>query len=305
AAVFAKMETTGRHVRGKPLGRVTHPRTLEDALPRIPGEKFLPRSDDDRKAFTDWLTSSGNPYFAKALVNRIWKALMGRGLVEPTDDFRATNPATHPELLDLLARDFEKNGYRLRPTIRSIVTSASYSRTYRASEANRDDGRFYSHALARPLEAEVLADALSDALGVAELYGDEALGTRALALLDPATPSRSLDVLGRCSRESSCEADPVPAGGLAQKLHLLNGGLLNARIRADGGRLDKLLRSKTTNESIVEELYLATLSRFPSEKEREHWRRALRELDSKEDRNAFFEDLAWGLLTCNEFVRRR
>ncbi len=302
AAIFARIER-GRIVSEKPSGQTIHPRTLEPAIQRIPGEQFLAEdATDGRKQLADWLTDSSNPYFAKAIVNRLWKRMMGRGLVEPVDDFRDTNPATHPALLDKLAEDFAANDYSLRHTLRVIASSTTYARTANATAQNKDDDRFYSHAARRPLEPEVLADAISDALGVAGKYGNEPDGTRAVMLVNPKTPSRTLDILGRCGRDESCESSPGAIGGLPQKLHLFNGALLNARIAAEGSRLNQLHSSGKQPMEIVNAFYLAALNRRPSDQEQEHWKGTLARLKSTDDQRAFLEDFVWGLMTCNEFV---
>ena len=301
AAIFATIES-GKVVKKQPRGNVIHPRTLEPATARIPGEHFLNAEADGPEQLADWLTNSENPYFAKAIVNRLWKHLMGRGLVEPVDDFRATNPATHPDLLNKLADDFVAHGYSLRHTLRMIANSATYARSANAIEPNKDDDRFYSHAARRPLEPEVLADAISDVLGVAGKYGTEPVGTRAVALVDPRTPSRTLDVLGRCAREESCESSSAAIGGLPQKLHLFNGALLNARIASTGGRLNQLLSTGRRPLEIVSTFYLAALSRHPTDQEKQHWAEQLGYVTSADEQRGYLEDFVWGLMTCNEFV---
>jgi hypothetical protein len=302
SAIFARIET-GRVIRVKPTGEVIHPRTLETAVPRIPGERFLPgRVADGREALAAWLTRPGNPYFARAIVNRLWQRMMGRGLVEPADDFRATNPATHPLLLDKLADDFARNGFRLRHTLKRIALSTAYSRSANATPGNRTDDRFYSHAAWQPLEPEVLADAISDVLGVPDRYGETPTGTRAVTLVDPTTSSRSLDILGRCGRDESCESSTASAGGLPQKLHLFNGPLINARIRVPGSRLSKLLARGKSPTEIVSEFYLVALCRHPSERETIHWNKQLDAIKTADGQREFLEDFVWGLLTCREFV---
>ena len=155
--------------------------------------------------------------------------MFGRGLVEPADDLRDTNPATHPELLDRLASDFVRNGFDLRHTLRLIALSETYGRSGATLPGNAADDRFYSHAYRRPLEPEVAADMIADVTGVPDTYGDEPAGTRAVTLFDPLTPAPSLDILGRCARAASCEGTAA-GGGLPAKLHLLNGGLINRKI---------------------------------------------------------------------------
>ncbi|MCG8653479.1 MAG: DUF1549 and DUF1553 domain-containing protein [Pirellulales bacterium] len=302
AAIFAKVKS-GKIVSVGSRGEVTHPRTGENALAKIPGAAFLPEQGDPRQSLAEWLIKPDNPYFAKAIVNRLWKAMMGRGLVEPTDDLRATNPATHPKLLDQLARDFVEHDYDLRHTLRMIATSNTYARDAKTSAANASDDRFYSHALRKPLEPEVLADAFSDVLGVAETYGQQPLGTRAVALFDPQTQSDSLDILGRCSRDNSCEANSAQSSaGLPLKLHLLNGPLLNRRITAAQGRLAQLLQAETPPLEIIETYYHLAFCRGPSNAEKEFWLEQIRMASDAESQRALLEDFVWSLLTCNEFV---
>ncbi len=301
AAFFAKVEG-GQVVTINESGNVIHPRTLAKATQRIPGVEFLPDDvSDGRQALATWLTAPDNPYFAKAIVNRLWQRMMGRGLVEPVDDFRATNPATHPELLERLARDFVENGYRIQHTLRRIALSASYARSADAPPENADDDRFYAHASRRPLEPEVLADAISDVLGIADRYGDQPKGTRAVALISPKTPSTSLDILGRCGRDVSCETTTESTGGLTRKLHLFNGGLLNDRIGASGGRLDTLIAAGKTPLEIVDAFYIAALSRHPTDQEQSVWSQQFDPSRTARDQREHLEDLVWGLLVCDEF----
>ena len=302
AAIFARIED-GQVIKVKASGEVIHPRTLEKAVQRIPGEDFLAADIvDGRGQLANWLTAPGNPYFSRAIVNRLWKALMGRGLVEPVDDFRATNPPTHPKLLARLADDFVKNGYDLRHTLRTIALSAAYSRSSKATEENKTDGSFYSHAIRQDLEPEVLADAISDVLGVAGRYGEEAKGTRAVTLADPKTRSVALDILGRCSREESCESPAGSTGGLQRKLHFFNGALLNARIAASGSRLDKLMAAGQPPLAIVEQFYLAALGRYPGAAEVAFWKKQFEGNIPASRQGELLEDFVWSLLVCNEFT---
>jgi Protein of unknown function (DUF1553)/Protein of unknown function (DUF1549) len=299
AAVFARLDR-GREVKPTNRGAVTNPRTVEPAIPRIPGVRYLDASADGRTALADWLTSPENPYFAKAVVNRLWKAMFGRGLVEPADDLRDTNPATHPELLDQLAKDFVSRGYDIRHTIRLIARSETYGRSSEAIASNKADDRFYSHGDIRPLPAEVLADALCDVTGVPEKYGNEPPGTRAIALVDPGTPSRTLDVLGRCSRRDLCETE-VAAGGLPAMLHRLNGELVNRKITARDGRLHQLIAAGKNTEAILDEFYTRAFGRLPTDVERKYWQTQASKVDDK-DRPAWLEDVVWSLLNSREFM---
>ena len=298
AAVFAKVKQ-GRVIEVAANGEVSHPRTGEAAVPRIPGERFL-KEQDGRSAIAEWLTDPRNPFFAKAAVNRLWKAMMGRGLVEPTDDLRSTNPATHPPLLAELAGDFVRHDYDLRHTLRVIALSSAYGRTSQAVAENRADDRFYSHAFSKPLEPEVLADAIADVTGVFDQYSEHPAGTRAVSLFDSKIESETLNVLGRCSREESCETSGEASGGMTLKLHLLNGPLLNRRIMSEEGRLSKLVAAGVSPDEIVTRLYRLALCRDPSGVEREFWQRKVSSSDGYEPE--VLEDFLWSLLTCKEFV---
>lgn len=306
AAIFARVGN-GQVVEINRSGEVIHPLTLEPARSRIPGEYFLdPDKIDGREDLADWLTAKDNPYFAKAVVNRIWKSLMGRGLVEPVDDFRSTNPATNPELLDMLASDFVEQDYQLKAIIKRIVLSDVYGKSADALPGNAIDDRYFSHALRRTLEAEVLADALTDVLEVPVQYGDEIPDVRAVALVDPETPSRVLDVLGRCVPGQDCEPSvtgSVP-GGLTRNLHLFNGELLNDRISHPESRLMRLLQSEFTSTELIDELYLAALSRVPQGNERQFWHGKVNQVNDPNQKQKFFEDFLWSLLTSNEFITK-
>ncbi len=299
AAVFARLER-GRTVRVGARGAVTNPRTGEPALPRIPGSEYLQADRDQRKHFADWLTARDNPFFARAMVNRLWKAMFGRGLVEPEDDLRDTNPATHPALLNRLAADFVEHGYDIQHTLRLIARSETYGRAATTTPANATDDRFYSHAYRRSLPPEVLADALADVTDVADRYGDLPLGTRAVALVDPRTPAPALDILGRCGREIGCDA-ASRGGGLAAKLHQLNGELINRKVADPNGRLHRWIRAGKSNDDIIESFYRLALSRRPTDAERKHWRTQL-DGATAASRVELLEDFLWALLNSSDFL---
>ncbi len=183
-----------------------------------------------------------------------------------------------------------------------IATSAAYRRTSAATAANRADDRFYSHALTRPLPAEVLADVLVDVTGVPEPYADFPAGTRAVALVGPQVASGSLDVLGRCPRQGSCEAPAATGGGLAASLHRLNGPLVNRRLTAPEGRLRSLLAVGRPEIDVLREFYLRALGRPPSAPEQVFWDRQFSEAGSAEARARLLEDAVWSLLSDREFT---
>lgn len=301
SAIFARMDR-GLVIRERSSGSVIHPATGEHAVARIPGERFLETPADARLQLTDWMLDDQNPYFAKAIVNRMWKWLMGRGLVDPVDDLRVTNPATHPQLLQQLADDFVASGYQLRHIMRQICVSQAYARSAATTPHNASDDRYYSHALIRPLQAEVLLDAICDVTAVPDSFAGQPQGTRAVSLINGATPSEALDILGRCDRQESCESDFTDSGGMSQKLHLMNGSLLNDRITAAEGRLHQMLQQGTDADQIVSRFYLLALSRPATTDEQNYWHSQFAAVNADADKVQLAEDFLWSLLTCREFT---
>ncbi len=298
AAVFAKIDRS-RHVELTARGDVTNLRNNEPAVPRIPGAHYLIEKGDHREAVFKWIISSDQHLFARATVNRLWKAMFGRGLVEPTDDLRETNPATHPELLARLAEDFVLNGYRIRPTLKQIALSHTYARSAVTAAGNEHDDRFYSHAYRRALEPEVLVDAIADVTGVANHFEGQSI-PRAVQLVDPIVSVPDLDVLGRCNRAVGCEENVAGHVGLPGLLHLLNGGLINRKLTSEHGRLRQMVESGKSDEAIVVEFYLRGLGRRPSNEELNRWQARLTTDDAAE-RNRKLEDLVWSMLNSQPF----
>lgn len=294
AAVFARLDRTSAVVRLRPRGEAIHPRTGQAALARLPGTRFLENDEDPRGTLASWLTDARNPYFARAAVNRVWAALMGRGLVEPVDDHRATNPATHPELLAALADDFVRHGFDVRHTIRTIIASAAYQRGSTSVAGNQADDRFYSKWLARPLPPHVLVDAVAKVTGISEEFAG-----RAIALGDARIRSTPLDLLGRCARDASCES-LTRTGALPLVLHALNGPWLNEKIAHPHGRLHALLREQRDDATVVTTLYEVALGRRPGQEELDHWRAKLA-AKTDEERVERFQDFLWALLSSTGF----
>lgn len=299
AAVFARL-SRGRTVEMTPRGSVTNLRTGEAATPRIPGEYDLDPSANNLAPIAQWLTGSEERTFARATVNRIWQAMFGRGLVEPIDDMRDTNPATHPELLDRLAQDFIDHRCSLRHTLRTIALSQTYGRSEGSLPENALDDRFYSHAINRPLMPEVLADAIADATGVPEEFDDQPYGMRAVALIDPQAPAPSLDVLGRCRPMGACAEISESAVGMATQLHLLNGQLINRKLLAAEGRCQRMLAEQKSSGEIVTEFYIRALSRRPTEAELSSWSQRL-DSGPQSQRGERVEDFVWSLLNSRQF----
>jgi hypothetical protein len=310
-------------VQSQPAGEATHPRRGL-AMPPTPLDgKPLPleSSVDRRRYFADWLTAPENPYFARALVNRVWRNFMGRGLVEAEDDMRQTNPPTNPELLDDLAADFIKHHYDVRQLVRTIMTSATYQRSSKPLPENATDDRFYSHYLVRRLSAEVILDAYAQVTGVPTVFTEVAsnardgttkydgypAGTRALQLPDALVVSPFLDAFGRPERSQTCSCERLQDSSVGQALHLNNGNTLNDKVRAKGSRVESWLAEKVADDEAVRRLYLLALCREPTAGERTKFTALLAEAagDGKTTRREALEDLFWAVLSSKEFLFNR
>jgi hypothetical protein len=307
-AFFGRVKTKRGGERGDEVvffedeGEVRHPKTGAVLLPRplgASGPVAVPDGVDRRAVLAHWLTAPDNPWFARATVNRIWRHLFGRGLVEPADDVRATNPASNEEALVALAADLVQNDYDLKQTIRVICNSATYQLSSEPNPTNRQDESQFSHHLVRRLTAEQLLDALVQATGVAEKFPGVPLGARAAQLPDTSVPSYFLDLFGRPARQLVCECERESMPNLTQTLHLMNGDDVNAKIRSPEGRLAKLLAGTGSDAEVVEELFLATLTRLPTKAETD---RALAAIRTASARKEGFSDLLWALLNSRAFV---
>jgi hypothetical protein len=256
---------------------------------------------DRRRKLADWLTGKDNPFFARNLVNRFWGYFMGRGLVEPLDDIRATNPASNPELLDALAADFAKHKFDLRHLLKTIMLSRAYQLSSAVAPGNRADAGnvFFGRYTVKRLTAEQLADALDSATGTREKYQGLPLGTRAIQLPDPRVRSFLMDIFGRPARQVVCECERTVQPNIAQALHLLNGDFINRKIAAPAGRIEKLLTAKAKEPGVVEELYLVTLSRPPRPAE---VRKAHEWIATAPTPREGLQDLLWVLLNSKEFL---
>jgi hypothetical protein len=223
---------------------------------------------------------------------------MGRGLVEPLDDLRPTNPGDHPAALDWLSAEFVRAKYDLRALLRTIVLSSAYRRGGGLENASPHQ-RYFARASARPLPPEVWLDAIGDVTGVSAEFPSAPAGARAVSLVSPR--SAELDVLGRCDSGECAAATSDSAAGLAQGLHLVNGPLLNARITDPGGRLAKLLAAGQDNDAIVREFYAHAYGRAPRPSETEYWQKQLASADDAERRQKL-EDFVWAILSSREFT---
>jgi hypothetical protein len=279
-----------------------HPRTGE-VVPAHPLGARPPAQSprgDRRGALAAWLTAPDNPWFARNLANRTWAHFLGRGLVEPVDDVRATNPPTNPELLDALAAELVKEKFDFKHLIRTITASRVYQLSARPNRTNETDELNCSRALFRRVDAEVLLDMVSQVTGVAERFDGAPPGTRAVQLWDSKASHYFLKLFGRPVRASACECERNHEPGIGQVLHLLNSPALHAKLAHERGTVARLVRQCKDDGALVEELYLTFYSRPPTAKERadavEHLRAAPGE------RREAAEDLAWSLLNSLEFV---
>lgn len=283
-------------------GEVGHPRTGQIMKPTPLEGEPAPETPDRRQALANWMTNPANPFFARSVVNRYVAYLLGRGLVEPIDDMRATNPASNAELLDALAVDFTKNCFNLKLLLRTIMNSRLYQLDSMPTPANAADTRFYTHYRVKRLPAEPLLDAINQATGTQTKFKNVPLGTRAIELPDGDYPDYFLKTFGKPRRVSVCECERTPDANLAQALHTLNGDLLANKIGDGGGRLAKLLAENKPFEENVAELYLATWSRRPTAEELNVCKSFL---DQSPNPKTFYEDLLWTLINSKQFLHVR
>lgn len=305
AAFFARTQVKSGGERGDPVvvlqeeGEVQHPKTGAVVPARTLDGKDEARQPDRRADLAVWLTSRENPWFARSIANRVWKHLLGRGLVDPVDDMRATNPPSNEAALAVLTESLVRSDFDLKALIRLIATSRVYQESAATNASTRFDETQFSHYRVHRLTAEQLLDSLVVATGVPEKFAGVPAGTRAAQLADTSVPSYLLDLFGRPSRTTVCECEREEEPNLAQVLHLMNGDSINARINAPDGRLARLLGSSKADREVVTELFLAALARRPTERELSG---ALRALARSGARKEVLADLFWALLNSREFL---
>ena len=262
----------------------------------------VPQSLADRRvAFADWLTSPDNPYFARAIVNRIWANFLGIGLVEKVDDMRSSNPASNEKLLAELANHLVKQHYDLKQLMRLILRSQTYQRSSQPLPENVADAKFYSHHYPRRLMAEALLDAMSQVTGSPTQFGAYPAGWRAMQLPDSNVDSYFLKSFGRADRVQTCDCERTAEPNMAQAMNIANGDTMNHKLEAHGNVIDNLMGQRVSDAKVVDNAYLAALSRFPTEKEKAEILAVLRGSDGS-DRRTALEDFYWGLLSSNEFL---
>ena len=254
-------------------GDVNQPRTGRTMKPKALGGPILddPATKDRRVRLASWLASPGNPFFAKSLVNRIWFHLIGRGIVEPVDDFRDSNPSSNDALLEGLTTDFVKNGYDLKKLIRSVLHSRTYQLSAATNPLNADDSLYFSHAQTRLLPAEVLLDAISTVTATTTAFDGLPQGARATQIPDGKMENPFLKTFGRPARELACECERESDSNLSQALQLIGGATVNGKLRDDKGRMALLAKGGKSPEDVTRELYM--IAAFAATPARPSWRR--------------------------------
>lgn len=302
AQVGFKSTSEGEMIAAMKDGKTTHPRTGQPVVahPLGTSPESVSQEGDRRRQLAEWMTAPGNPWFARCVTNRYWAHFLGRGIVEPVDDFRSTNPPTNPELLGALAEHFVTDGYDLKQLIRTITASRTYQLSSHPNGSNRHDEQNYSRALFRPLDAEVLLDAVCTATGVPEKFDGVPSGARAIQLWDSQVPHYFLKLFGRPIRATPCECERSAEPGVSQVLHVLNAPSIQDKLSHAGGTITRLVEDHAEDGALAEELYLTFYSRFPTKEERST---AVRYLQRHADnRRAAAEDLAWSMLNTVEFL---
>lgn len=273
----------------------------------------IPPDEDPRLKLADWMSEKSNPFFAKSLVNRYWKHFFKRGLIEPEDDIRDTNPATNPELLDALAKHFIESGFDLKAVVRAITQSQTYQLSAFPNEHNAIDSQNFSHYYPKRMQAEVLLDAIDQVTGAKSDFADLPAGTRAISLPDNSYNRASpfLKVFGRPEGASVCECERVQSSSLAQSLHLMNASDVKAKLTASNGRAEQLAKSDKPDPQRIREIYLAAFSREPAPDEVRIAENYLNQprtdaqgkpLDSLRAKRQGYEDLLWAIINTKEFL---
>lgn len=284
-------------------GEITQPRTGKVMAPKFMGGEIaqVAPGQDRREPLAGWMTSGDNPFFARALANRVWFHVMGRGIVEPVDDFRDSNPSANDDLLSFLARDLVAHHFDVKHLIRTIMNSRTYQLSATTNDGNKDDNRYFSHAVSRLLTAEQLLDAICQATEMPEKFAGLPAGTRATQLPDGEVNNLFLKTFGQPARELACECERESDSNLAQALQLINGPTINDKLRSATNRVGRLIQAGKSDKEILDDLYYNTLSRPPSAEDEKI---AIAHIAKVKDRRRGLEDLHWALINAKEFLFR-
>jgi len=299
--VAFKSSSLGNTLVSTGKAKTKHPRTGEAVAAHALAEPVddAAASGSRRERLAAWMTSGENNWFARNLANRLWAHFMGRGLVEPVDDFRLTNPPSNADLLDALADHLVESKFDQQQLIRLITSSAAYQRSATPNETNRNDGQAYSRFLFKRIDAEVLFDAICQTTGTQEKFRGVPSGSRAIQLWDSEVPHYFLRLFGRPVRATACECERVAEPTVGQVLHVLNSPEIQAKLSHAGGRVARLQRQLSQDDMLVDELYLTFFNRHPAADERAA---ASDYLQKNADRRLASEDLAWTMLNSLEFL---
>ena len=282
---------------------VQHPRTLAVVNPSVPFGEVTAHVDNKQQTLATWLTAKDNPMFARAGVNRIWSYFMGRGIIEPVDDIRTSNPPSNPELLDALTKDFVDSGFDMKHIMKTITRSRAYQQSIKTNQWNKSDTINFSHAVARRLTAEQLLDAIGVATGSRPRFQEVPKDFRAAQLPDSKVKDDGfLKLFGRPERETSCECERTTEVSLAHAMNLINGPTVAEALIDPEGRVAKLIKANQEDRVLVEELYLATLSRLP---EKNEYAVAVEYIANAESREEGVQDLLWALINSPAFLFNR
>ena len=283
-------------------GEVTQPRTQQQMKPWVPGQGDIenPNEFDRRLDFAKWLTEPDNPFFAKIEVNRIWSQVFGRGIVEPADDFRDTNPPSNALLLDQLAQDFVDNGYDRKKILATILKSRTYQTSYQPNDFNEDDTKYFSHYQPRLRSAEQLLDAICHVTQVAESFGGLPAGTKATHLPAPDLVNNEfLKIFGQPERQTVCACERTNESNLSMAIQFFNVPLIYGKLKDESNSFRKSMTDGKSNTEIITLLYNLAVCRNPSDTE---LKASLEHIESKEDRVEALEDICWAILNTNEFL---
>ena len=266
-----KPSPRGEVVLANPGTKTKHTRTgeivLAHALDTPAPETLAP--GDNRKILANWMTSPTNPFFARHMANRVWAHFLGRGVVDPVDDVRATNPPSNPELLMALANYLTAEQFDVRQLIRVITASRVYQLSAEPNETNERDEHNYSRALFKRMDAEVLLDAVCQTTGIGEKFQGVPNGSRAIQLWDSKVPHYFLKLFGRPVRHSACECERSGEPSVSQVLHCLNSAEIQAKLTHESGTVGRLVEQNSDDGALADELYLTFYSRFPTESEKQ------------------------------------
>jgi len=279
-----------------------NPRTKKLQAPRYLGgvEAEMPAGGDRREVFVKWLTSPENPYFARSLTNRFWSYFFSRGIIDPVDDIRVTNPPINPELLDALTKEFVAKGFDIRHLMRTIVQSRTYQLSSKSNPTNEHDVDNFSHTIPRRLTAEQLFDSLQVATGVPESISGAPAGFRAAQVPDTEVKSEFLELFGRAPRLEACECERTSQTNMLQALHMITADSVQQKLASAASRVSRVVADKKrTDEQRIEEIYLAALCRQPSPMEMQ---RSLEYIRGNANTAEAYQDLMWALLNTGDFI---